>query len=249
LTITGKTDGFGAQYLAVMSGVAYCASKQTVYVHTAFATMEHDTNVAAMNTFIGIADKLRMYPDKFHIYSHFQSEDHLLQQDVTTHKVTIKPLKLVEDVHYSKYPSIFYSHKVRRKLQHYYYSTPKPTVQIGVVIHIRRGDVDASSGWRFTPNETYIQAIHTLEKKYPGHTIYIFSEGSPNDFVGLRGTLCLNTDIQVAFHSLVCAKVLVMSKSTFSYTSAILNDNTVYYMDFCHKKLDHWKRFEELLDT
>ena len=27
LTITGKTDGFGAQLLAVMSGIAYCHKK------------------------------------------------------------------------------------------------------------------------------------------------------------------------------------------------------------------------------
>ena len=33
-TITGKTDGFGAQYHAIMSGIAICTYKKYTYLHT-----------------------------------------------------------------------------------------------------------------------------------------------------------------------------------------------------------------------
>lgn len=243
LTIHGKTDGFGAQYLAIMSGIAYCASKQLVYVHTPFKVMEHGVDVAAMNAFVGIPSVQQKSKTSM-------SLNETVWEPFTNYtQPNIKRLPLVEQVHYGVSPSLFYTLDVRRLLQSYYYSSPKPKIQIGVAIHIRRGDVDRSSGWRFTSNDTYKQCISAIETNYPSLNIYIFSEGHPDDFTGLRATLCLNTDIQETFHSLVCAQVLVMSKSTFSYTSAILNDNTVYYMDFCHKKLDHWKQFEELLVT
>ena len=41
-TITGKKDGFGAQYLAIMSGIAYCKYKNYNYVHTPIKNMEHN---------------------------------------------------------------------------------------------------------------------------------------------------------------------------------------------------------------
>ena len=243
LTIHGKTDGFGAQYLAIMSGIAYCASKRLVYVHTPFKFMEHGVDVAAMNAFVGI-------PSGPHKPKKTVTLNTIIWEPFTNYtKSNTKRLPIVEQVHYGASPSLFYTPGVRCLLQSYYYSSPKPKVQIGAAIHIRRGDVNQSSGWRFTSNDTYKQCISAIETKYPNLNIYIFSEGHPDDFTGLRATLRLNTDIQETFHSLVCAQVLVMSKSTFSYTSAILNDNTVYYMDFCHKKLDHWKQFEELLVT
>ena len=243
LTIHGKTDGFGAQYLAIMSGIAYCVSKQLVYVHTPFKVMEHGVDVAAMNTFVGI-------PSGPHKFNKAVSLNTTIWEPFTNYtQPSVKRRELVEQVHYGASPSLFYTSKVRRMLQTYYYNSPKPQLKIGVAIHIRRGDVDQSSGWRFTSNETYMNCISAIEAQYPHLNIHIYSEGHPDDFTGLRATLYLNTDIQETFHSLVCAQVLVMSKSTFSYTSAILNDNIVYYMDFCHKKLDHWKQFEELLVT
>jgi hypothetical protein len=39
--------------------------------------------------------------------------------------------------------------------------------------------------------------------------------------------------------------ILVMSKSSFSYSAALLNENIVYYpKDFWHKKASHWIIYE-----
>lgn len=40
-TISGKNDGFGAQYLAIMSGIAFCKYKNYKYVHTNIKYLEH----------------------------------------------------------------------------------------------------------------------------------------------------------------------------------------------------------------
>ena len=53
-TINPRGDGFGAQYLAILSGIAYCNYKNYIYVHTPFIKMEHNTNIKKANEFIGI---------------------------------------------------------------------------------------------------------------------------------------------------------------------------------------------------
>ena len=53
-TISGKNDGFGAQYLAIMSGIAFCKYKNYKYVHTNIKYLEHSLNVDLINKFIGI---------------------------------------------------------------------------------------------------------------------------------------------------------------------------------------------------
>lgn len=217
-TICGKTDGFGAQYQAIMSGIAYCAAKGLTYVHTPPTHMDHTTNIGALNTFIGVTTP--------------QSS-----------QIAIIRKPFAAEVHNSPRPSLYYTPAVRQTLKDYYYSTAKPPIDdVDIAIHIRRGDVRSGDSKRYTTNDTYRQVIDELQQKYPGRTITIFSEGDPTDFREFPVKLGLNLDIQTTFHSLVMAKVLVTAKSSFSYASAILNDNTIYYMDFWHKPLDHWLR-------
>ena len=53
-TITGKKDGFGAQYQAIMSGIAYCKFKNYNYIHTPFKKIGHKGSIKSLNNFIGI---------------------------------------------------------------------------------------------------------------------------------------------------------------------------------------------------
>ena len=43
-TIKGKNDGFGAQYQAIMSGIALCKYKNYNYIHTPMKEIAHDTD-------------------------------------------------------------------------------------------------------------------------------------------------------------------------------------------------------------
>ena len=222
-TIKGKTDGFGAQYQAIMSGIAYCNHNDYIYVHTPISKLEHDTDVGKANEFIGIDTSLLHSYDSIKIKKEYES-----------------------NVHYCKTPSIYYNSKVLEYIRNSYYSTKKPEIDpIDIAIHIRRGDVSkVKNKNRYTDNDYYIKLIEKLKNRYPIFTITVFSEGEYKDFNNLgleESCFRLSADIFETFHSLVCSKILIQSFSSFSYCAGIINHNVVYHYDnFHHKKLDHW---------
>ena len=214
-TIEGCYDGFGAQYQHIMSGIAFCEFNNYVYVHSPFITIEHNVDVDKLNTFIGI------------------NNDHLSDDDVWSTDIIVE--YYAADVHWHSNPSMYYTDAVKKKLRDFYYSTQKPVIEdVDIAIHIRRGDVNEENVYRFTENAEYILLIRALKINFPTQKIHIFSEGKVEDFkeFGLNEeNFKLNLDVAETFHSLVCAKILVICKSSFSYSSAILNEHVVYYMD------------------
>ena len=234
-TIKGKTDGFGAQYQSIMSGIAFCKYNKYTYIHTPFTRMQHNVDIAKLNKFIGV------------------NNDHLKCNNLLPSKND----KIIEqifskEVHWHKNPSIYYTNEVLQMIRNWYFSTEKPNIgNIDIAIHIRRGDVSKKrNNTRYTDNSVYIKIIKHLRIKYPSYTITIFSEGKYDDFkeLGLEEkNFKLNIDICETFHSLACAKVLITSISSFSYCAALINANTVYYTSFWHKKIDHWLSIEALI--
>ena len=229
-TVKGKTDGFGAQYQAILSGIAYCYYKNYVYVHTPIRKLEHDTDVKNANEFMGINTNSQLYNKRCKI-----------------EKVIYSP-----EVHWSISPSIYYTDKVLEYIRNCYYSTKKPDIGlIDIAIHIRRGDVSKEKNMeRYIDNNNYKEIIQKLKIQYPTYTITIFSQGKDEDFNDLcleKNCFKLDTDIFETFHSLVSSKVLILSYSSFSYSAGLINQNTVYHYDsFWHKKLDHWLKISSL---
>jgi hypothetical protein len=233
-TITGKTDGFGAQYQAILSGIAYCHHNNLIYVHTPFTKMEHSIDIRKANEFIGINNN-RL----------------LANGQMPSHCCKIYGNACANDVYICSNPSIYYTPDVLRMIRDDYLHAPKPSIgEIDIAIHIRRGDV--KNGMRYTDNHFYKKVVHQLRKVYPTYTITILSEGKYDDFKDLgidKEHVKLNTDVFETFHSLVCAKVLIQACSSFSYCAGILNENTVYHMNtFWRSKLDHWLNINDLLD-
>lgn len=219
LTVKGKCDGFGAQYQAIMSGIAYSNYMNYKYIHSPFQKIAHDGNPEKLNEFVGIpcSDELNV--------------------DII--------VKCCGEVHFSKTPDIYYNSHVLQVLQQYYHSTPKPTIEnCEIALHIRRGDVKENNEKRYTTNDKYKDILSFLLEKYKNQRITIFSEGFIADFQELqqdRVDFKLNMTIEESFHSLVTAKVLVTAKSSFSYSAALLNPNEIYYIPFWHRPLKKWK--------
>jgi hypothetical protein len=225
-TITGKKDGFGAQYLSIMSGIAYCRFKNYNYIHTPFKRIAHNGDVKSLNNFIGIPN----------LHS--------------KNNIDIKK-KYSDEVHWSNNPSKYYTNDVITLLRNYYYTTSKPVIEkVDIAIHIRRGDVTMNKHSRkYTSNSYYNKIIKFLNYKYPTYKIVIFSEGSKEDFNEFDGknlSFRLNKSIEETFHSFVSAKILVTAKSAFSYSAAILNSNEIYYINNKHKPLTNWKIISDL---
>lgn len=218
-----RGDGFGSQYQGMMSGVAYARYMNYQYVHTPFRRLDHGTDVAAMNRFIGIP--------------------------VTGQRADIRE-EGAALVNGSDTPDLYYTEEVRSLIRGWYFSTDKPRVNPEqIAIHIRRGDAARQNlTFRLTSNAFYRRLILDLKAEYPDLPIMIHSEGEPADFSDLEFEnveLALNQDLQLTFHSLVMARVLVTAKSSLSYAAALLNQNTVYYIPFWHKPLKCWKICEE----
>ena len=231
-------DGFGSQYLAKISGMAWCYYHRDThhYIHTPFTSISHNTLAKEMNEFIGVplASAELRNPKKINIIEKYN-----------------------EKVLWSKTPENFYTEPFLNIIRKYYNSTKKPDINelSEIAIHIRRGDVHknaiAKIKCRFTDNNFYKQLIQYFLIKYPSYKITIYSEGTPNDFKDLifddNVSLCLNTDTKTTFHYLVSSKILVTAISSFSYAAALLNTNTIYYVDFWHSPLPNWINCKKII--
>jgi hypothetical protein len=160
-------------------------------------------------------------------------------------------------VHGSLNPEYFYNKFVLNLLREIYYSNFKPNIasydntKKNIAIHIRRGDVNREKyPSRFISNEIYIDLIKKIDLS--NSLIHIFSEGNSEDFKDIiesfpenKFILHLNENIQLTFHNMVKADILVISKSSFSYCAGLLNENTVIanlITSWWHKPLKQWKK-------
>tara|TARA_Y100001973_G_C5201298_1_gene337886 strand:- start:2682 stop:3617 length:936 start_codon:yes stop_codon:yes gene_type:complete len=247
LTIKGKTDGFGAQYNAILSGFAFCDNREDfTYIHTPFYSISHGwgwvnatepesswkKRTDVLNEFIGIPDG---------------------RSSMNGKRVDIRIRKGVGSVFRDKRPSNWYTESTRQKIRDHYWSTSKPpSCEQDIVVHIRRGDVqperrDRNSRW--TGNEWYRDRIPWVASKYPdNYTIAVHSEGEMSEFesimdgwpddlrdrttwkLGKNWEVDVEHDLMTAFHEMVTAKVLLQSRSSFAFVPGILSKGDVWHM-------------------
>jgi len=223
-TIRGKTDGFGCQYNAILSGIAFCANSngRYRYIHTPFSRVSHgwESRTKELSDFIGIPDN--RHGKKIHVGQRYNKA-----------------------VHLDRSPSNWYNKEVLDLIKSHYWSTEKPEkIQDEIVVHIRRGDVQPHRGGdrkaRYMKNKWYNGRIPWLADRYPDHyKITIHSEGDMSEFQSImdgwpeevksRTTWKLNACLKEAFNDMVTAKVFFQSKSGLSYTAGILSDGEVYF--------------------
>ena len=53
----------------------------------------------------------------------------------------------------------------------------------------------------------------------------------------------------LSFQYMLFSDVLIIAKSAYSYLAGLFNKNSVYYMDFWHNPLQHWKHINELIQS
>lgn len=243
ITIYGKTDGFGSQLQAIFSLIAYCYYKGYTYVHTPMYRMQHNDDQIAefhtyMNDFINIEDKF----DSINTISNYEKS--------IVHQMKEPPFVLG-----SMQPEFFYNDHILKLFREIYFSKEKPPLQYdttvnNIALHIRRGDVNKDKyPSRFTSNEIYIDLLQKLDLN--NSTIHIFSEGKDEDFIDIVNlfpdnifVLHLNENIQLTFHYLVMADVLVISKSSFCYCAALINSNVKIanlITNWWHKPFKSWQ--------
>lgn len=227
-------DGFGAHLLERMSAIAFAAHYKKTYVHQPFCKLAHnyENNPDFHN-------EMELFAN---IGKGFPTMEGLDSKNVFSAKGY--------SLYVNKKIDSFYNKDVLALFKINYYSTPKNEIpyfdkgRVNVAVHIRRGDVlDMNLQGMLNSDEHYLAAMKKIRKLYPSAKFFIYSEGKEEQFARFKLNdveLHLNEDIKDTFHALVTADILVTSKSTFSYTAALLSDGVIFYTPYGNPKLSHW---------
>ncbi len=219
----GKNDGFGAQFLNCINGLAFARFHQLEYRHSEFEYLEHGILTED-------AEKLINFKKSFDKVD--PSSVPLFFSHIAEIADNLNPGKFFTESVLNELRKIFFTNKHQYNLK-----------QKQISIHIRRGDVTSKDFLRWIPNSYYKKIINYCKNKYPLHKIVIYSEGSVEDFSELATkdvTFKLNGNALDIFVELTMSDILITSKSAFSYCAAILSDKKVYYIPFWHAPLPHW---------
>jgi hypothetical protein len=122
-----------------------------------------------------------------------------------------------------------------------------------IKIHIRRGDVNnILHPDRWLDNQYYLDVIEKLKNKFvSNYKITIFTQKKGFDSNGFEDCDIIYDDETLdneVWLSMVHSDVLVIGKSSYSYSAGILCDGLVIYPSdgMFHSKLNGWKTIDEL---
>jgi hypothetical protein len=253
MTCRGKTDGGGAQAHAMMSTIAFADYMGVGYVHTPFSSVEHndegrDDWASSWERFLNLGmdevsrESVREMPVvALRKLKHWKRRENMLVEVPFCHDFT--------DV----FPETY--RRIQPRLRAKYWAADKsaydPLYVSGkksIAVHIRRGDVSNSeNAKRFTDNSEVLKRLERIisEMDEPRERldIRVYSQGDESDFrefARMGASLHINEDVFSTLHALVCADVLVMSKSSMSYVAGVLSEGVVVYEPFWHAPLPGW---------
>jgi hypothetical protein len=247
-------DGFGTQFHFTLSVQAYCTAHNLTYVHRDWRRVGHADNqdqekwTKSLETFSGAAYEEMRFDDFTGLYT-----------SIVRHKLEV-----------NSDPDRYFSQKFRAVARHkYLLGEPKvnsrsfaaTSQSFRVAVHVRRGDIDGDEEQkgRYTSNAATLHMLALVEHevrdrpkaKEGGVTFHIYSEGQKDKFDDLvaydpqRVFMHLNEDLKETFHDMVSADALVMAKSSFSYSAALISAGHVFYQSFWHPKLEVWQQLTE----
>ncbi len=255
ITCSGKVDGGGAQAHAIMSTMVFAEEMGLQYAHTPFVEIEHNSEdikdwVCDWEVFLNLG--LDEVSAKELIDSGIQ------KRPIRSLKSWKRKRKTLFEVPFSHeytdcFPRSYLS--LRKRLRMKYWATDKKSFdprynqeKISIAVHIRRGDVSNKvNSKRFTGNAEIVlklkKILSGIGKSRELVEIRIYSQGDKADFqefLELNASLHIDEDVFSTVHALVCADVLVMSKSSMSYIAGILSEGLVIYEPFWHQPLPQW---------
>ncbi len=246
VTCAGKKDGGGAQVLAVMSTLAYCETTGLQYFHTPFSNISFND---------GADDWAGRWERFFNLgLGEEPVSDNALVLDPSAYirggkpKGTIIRVPHCHNFIHRHNNADVYTHEFREKLRNKYsYGPPKAKYRRKyIALHVRRGDVTSEkNAGRFTSNEQVVKTLDLfLERTNSDMPVHVLSQGKESDFpeISDRGVakFHLDTDVFETIHRMVCAKGLIMGRSSFSYIAAILGTGEVVTDLWYHRPLSEW---------
>lgn len=227
-----RTDGFGAQYQTIIFTMLFAHVSNLKFVYTPFCEMEH--NYDNDPSFIEKKEMLINIKNTTESVNETNITD-ILDIDLPTIYQTVE----------NNLDFCLRSKSFELIKRAFFDGKKNPHIAKTASLHIRRPNPHDIGDYGYTDDQYFMQAIKNIRKEHPDiECIKIFSQGCNEDFeVFLHDDveLHLNLPIEETFINLAYSDVLVMSKSSFSYTAALLCEGTVYYLPFWHKPSIKWK--------
>lgn len=226
-----RSDGFGAQFQTIITSAIYAEVSNKKFLYSPFKSMEH--NYDNDPDFLEKKENLINFRNHFELnklgiissnnYIDFFEQN--LEKALATN--VLKKIK-----------TIFRQGKTK---ENYFLKD-----RFCIAIHIRRPNIhDNRLDGADTPNNFFLALIEKMRISYieKNPVFYIFSQGNDRDFyefINDDTIICLNDSIENTFSALVFADVLVLSRSSFSYTAGLISESIIYYLPFWHAPMPHW---------
>jgi hypothetical protein len=255
VTCSGKSDGAGAQAMAVISAMALARFLNCRYVHTAFTSMAHAE---------GSREDWAQRWETFLNFGHGETPagddaEFVSLADLTNDPdaYTGRPIVIVERVFgLPKAHVARMRDALRPDLRTKYWRSSKaaipshrgPAGGLTVAIHVRRGDVNRTQNVnRYAPDEAVLRQIERLKRALAPFggplTLNLYSEGEEKDFRRFAEAGCrlhVSQDSFETFHNMVTADILLGGYSSFTYVAGILSEGIVLDHRVNTPQLTNW---------
>jgi hypothetical protein len=239
-------DGFGSQYQRIFGTISLALELNFEYVHTTvtYLYLENSNYIKDI--------------DEYFCLKYFKNvKDITYNKIIRLHNPTLNDFKNIED---NTLVIIEFPYNILENNLHIYYKGINKLLPIKnninnldnntIGIHIRRNEIINMKD-RFISIDFYKNLIDKLNLTFKKSTFYIVSDNNHlnefdvfNEFTNLN--IINKENLIKSFDILTNVNKLIISKSSFSYLAGLYNKNSVYYIDFWHKKLPHWKNLTEL---
>lgn len=247
VTSTPRNDGFGAQFQTILCAALYAHAYgcEFVYSRPRLSHLYSEEEVEEFNKLINFEGNFR------------SAEGTEPTVDIGASYTFVEGNidAILEGEMMAKIRKIFKENKTNpfekgtfNVAVHIRRPSTRPTIDVmaqnggwGETKNIRNFDIDQTD--RFSRNSHFLTVIQDIRSKHPGAIFHIFSDGDPELFESFKApdtVLHISTSIPDTWTRMVFADILVTSKSSFSYTAALLSENTVYYTPFWHKPASKW---------
>eukprot|EP01065_Artemidia_motanka_P041783 TRINITY_DN5457_c0_g1_i2.p1 TRINITY_DN5457_c0_g1~~TRINITY_DN5457_c0_g1_i2.p1 ORF type:complete len:519 (+),score=-12.42 TRINITY_DN5457_c0_g1_i2:64-1557(+) len=240
LTVVGRKDGFGSQLWYTWALLAFGRRHRIPFCRTPWSEMAH------------------VDPATMHVLEEFSGVTQLpgrlrwASQNLFSFRVGDGLNALVTYVGW--FTQEYFDKDTLGLFRAMYWSRPKPTVfppkanHINVALHLRAGDIagrprDADVFNRTAVIERVIEKVRSQFSRKGKLQFFWFTE--PGAKIPIKAPdirVCIDWTETKTFHGFVTADVLVMDRSTFSWTAGFLSRGVVYYPVFPSRMAkDGWK--------
>lgn len=233
-SVSPRTDGFGGQFQTIVNAICIIEENNFgKYIHVPICEIEHNYDNDP-----NFLDKIEEIMNLKKYYTPTEIPDCI---------TLIHPTECIRlfDHHLNHYANS----KTMNKLKQIFWENKSKSNydknNYNVAVHIRRPNkCDNRIAGSDTELKYYIDKMKIVFEKQPNSLFYIFSQNSDDNYQEIpsymKVVFCIDKPLDETFISLVGADALIMSKSSLSYTAALLSDGEIYYNPFWHPPLDKW---------